>query len=471
MKVVTRFAPSPTGYMHVGSVRTALFAWLFARQNNGDFILRIEDTDKAREVEGSVQHIQDSLRWLGIDWDFGPEQDGPFGSCTQSQRLEVYQKYAQGLYEKGLAYADPYSREELDAFRKQADAEHRPFLYRNHRPENPPQWNGSQPLRLKTPEIKSYRWRDAVRGELSAGPEALDDFILMKSDGYPTYNFAHIVDDHEMGVTQIFRADEFISSTPRFLSLYEAMDITPPTFVTLPPILGASGGKKLGKRDGAKDILDYKEDGYLPDALLNFLATLGWNDGTEQEVFTRSELLEKFSIQRIQKAGARFDMERLTWLNGQHIRKLSLETLSQIVADYWPASAKEASDDYRQQVLSLVHDRLKFLQELGELTDFFFQDIQHDPELLAKKIGRDDATTFLDEIIASLETIDFTEQALESSLRELVDKLNTSTTKLFGLVRVAITGRMVAPGLFETMMVLGKDTTLQRLRDARSALA
>src|SRR3989344_6177144 len=236
-KVVTRFAPSPTGFLHVGGVRTALFAWAYAKQNNGKFILRVEDTDKEREVKGSVEHIVESLKWLGIMWDEGPDIGGLNAPYFQSKRLESYKKYAHILVKKGLAYADPYTEGELEKFRKTSEEEHKAFLYRDHRPENPPVWDGTQPLRLKVPQIKSYEWHDIVRGNLKAGPEALDDFILIKSDGYPTYNFAHIIDDLEMGITHIMRGQEFISSTPKFLSLYDALGITRPEFVTLPPIM------------------------------------------------------------------------------------------------------------------------------------------------------------------------------------------------------------------------------------------
>ena len=278
-KVITRFAPSPTGFMHVGGVRTALYAYLWAKKHSGEFILRIEDTDKEREVEGSIDHILDSLEWLGMDWDTGP--------IKQSERLDIYKKHAQNLIDKGLAYPDPYTKEELDTMRQKARDEHRAFLFREHRPESFDAWDGKKPLRFKVPEIKEYKWVDAVRGELSAGPEMLDDFILIKSDGYPTYNFAHVVDDYEMGVTHVMRADEFISSTPKFLSLHDALEIKPPVFVTLPPIMAEGGKKKLSKRDGAKDILDYKKEGYLPEAVNNFLALLGWNPGTEQEIFNK----------------------------------------------------------------------------------------------------------------------------------------------------------------------------------------
>jgi nondiscriminating glutamyl-tRNA synthetase len=290
-KVVTRFAPSPTGFLHIGGIRTALYAWAFAKKNNGTFILRIEDTDKAREVEGSIEHIIKSLKWIGINWNEGPDIGGPSAPYKQSERLDSYLKYAKILVEKGLAYADPYTEEEVEAFRVKADLDKRPFLYRDHRPENPPIWDGTQPLRFKVTNIKSYEWDDLVRGHLRAGAEALDDFILIKGDGYPTYNFAHIIDDLEMGVTHVMRGDEFISSTPKFLSLYEALEIKRPEYVTLPPIMGPDGKKKLGKRDGAKDFLEYEKEGYLPEAMLNFLAFIGWSPEGEEEILTPEKFI------------------------------------------------------------------------------------------------------------------------------------------------------------------------------------
>src|SRR3989344_2816197 len=294
-KVITRFAPSPTGFMHVGGVRTALYAWLLARKNNGKFILRIEDTDKEREVEGSIEHIEQSLKWLGLNWDEGPDIGGPHAPYIQSERLEKYKEYANILIKKGFAYADPYTETEIEDFRKKAEAEKRAFLYREHRPENPPAWDGTKPLRFKDLELKRMAWSDIIWGELSAGPEALDDFILIKSDGYPTYNFAHIVDDIEMGVTHVMRGQEFIASTPKFLSIYEALGIEPPLFATTPPIMAADGKKKLGKRDGAKDILDYEKEGYLPEAMINYLAFLGFNpgEGDNREIMSQEEIKNK----------------------------------------------------------------------------------------------------------------------------------------------------------------------------------
>ncbi|MEI6479014.1 MAG: glutamate--tRNA ligase, partial [bacterium] len=366
-KIVTRFAPSPTGYMHIGGVRTALFAWAFAKKNNGTFILRIEDTDKEREVEGSIPHIIKSLKWLGIDWDEGPDIGGPNSPYLQSERLESYKKYAEILVDKGLAYADPYTQEELDNFRKKAEEDKRPFLYRDHRPENPPVWDGSKPLRLKITDIRSYKWNDLVRGELSAGPEALDDFILIKSDGYPTYNFAHIIDDFEMGVTHIFRADEFISSTPKFLSLYEALEFKRPEFCTLPPILGPDGKKKLSKRDGAKDILAYRDEGYIPEAVMNFLVFIGWNPGDEKEILSPEEFIEEFSIEKIQKAPAKFNEEKLAWINKEYIKKLSDEEIIKELYTYLPKEF--TSNKNIEKLAPIVKERINQFSDIKSLYD------------------------------------------------------------------------------------------------------
>lgn len=380
MKARTRFAPSPTGYLHVGGVRTALFAWLLVRRSGGQFILRLEDTDKVREVEGSGQHIIDSLRWLGLTWDEGIEVGGPHAPYKQSERLASYKEWAERLIEKGRAYADPYTPEEVQIFRDQAAAEKRPFLFRDHRPKNAPAWDGSQPLRF-TSEPKAYRWHDAVMGDLSAGEEAIDDFIIIKSDGYPTYNFAHIIDDLAMECTHVIRSQEFIASTPKYLNLYEALEITPPILATVPMVLGPDGKKKLSKRDGAKDILDYARDGYLPEALINFMATLGWNDGTEQEIFSVDELTKKFSLDRVQKGGAKFDEQRLLWMNGAHIRAMTLEDLYEKVGDFWPSESSSYDDAYKKSVLGLVQERLKYFAELPALSKFFFTELPVNPAL------------------------------------------------------------------------------------------
>jgi glutamyl-tRNA synthetase len=473
-QVRTRFAPSPTGFLHVGGVRTALFAWLVARQQHGKFILRIEDTDQAREVQGSADHIQKSLKWLGLDWDEGPGFDGDRGPYFQSQRLDFYKQWAEKLVAGGHAYADPYTPEELQAFRDQAKAEKRPFLFRDHRPEAPPTWDGSQPLRLKSAP-KDYDWHDEVLGDLHAGPEAVDDFILMKSDGFPTYNFAHIVDDHLMGVTHVIRSQEFIASVPKYLNLYEALGIERPLLATVPFVMGPDGKKKLSKRDGAKDILDYASDGYLPETLLNFIATLGWNDGTEQELFSRDELIAKFSLGRVQRGGAKFDEQRLLWMNGHYIRQLPMEELFEKSKTYWPAEAASHDEQYNKQVLALVQERLKYLAELPVLTNFFFYDLPVDPALWQnhkqlKKLDQSTLKALLQQSRDGLADSDFTADALTEQLNALLEATDQKPAVLFSLIRIATTQAPASPGLADTLAVLGKETSLRRIDDMIASL-
>lgn len=466
----TRFAPSPTGFMHVGGVRTALFAWFIAQQSSGTFILRIEDTDKVREVEGSINQIENSLRWLGIDWQEGIDKGGAFGPYLQSERLTIYKEWAQRLIDDGRAYADPYSKEELETFREQAKANKQPFLYRNHRPENPPTWDGSQPLRFKS-DPKSYTWTDAVMGELSTGPEAIDDFILIKSDGFPTYNFCHIIDDMLMNITHVLRSQEFISSTPKFLNLYDALAIERPVLGTLPFVMAIDGKKKLGKRDGAKDILEYGQEGFLPEAMMNFLATLGWNDGTEQEVFTTSELIDKFSLDRVQKSPARFDEQRLLWLNGQHIRLLSLDDLYARVTNFWPTSAADASEDSKKQVLALVQDRLKTLTDLPTITDYFFTDPlpnwhMIDDSKQLKKLSREEHVELLHAASAALEQSEFDADSVQQTLNGLIETTGQKPGVLFSLIRLSVSWAPFSPALNDTLAVIGKQATLSRIQKA-----
>jgi len=484
--VRTRFAPSPTGYLHVGGIRTALFAWLVARQAGGAFILRLEDTDKVREVEGSGQHIQDSLTALGLDWDEGvgkPGEGGPHGPYIQSQRLASYKQWAEKLITAGRAYADPYTPEQVQQFREQAQAAKQPFLYRDHRPQpdadgNLPKWDGSAPLRFKS-DPKPYQWHDEVMGDLHAGAEAIDDFILMKSDGYPTYNFAHIVDDAEMEVTHVIRGQEFVSSTPNYLNLYEALGILPgqgrPLLATMPHILGPDGKKKLSKRDGAKDVLDYIRDGFLPETLVNFIASLGWNDGTEQEIFTADELIAKFDLSRVQKSGARFDEQRLLWMNGAHIRALDTDALYTLCQDYWPTEAAEYDDNYRKNVLKLVQERLKYLAELPELTIFFFKDLPVNPELISgnkqlKKFTPEELKGWLTTARDSLAASDFSVDDLTARLNDLLETTGQKPGVLFSLIRIASTQAQSSPGLADSLTVLGKDRSLARIDAQLAAL-
>lgn len=471
MNTRTRFAPSPTGYIHVGNVRSALFPYLIARQTDGQFVLRIEDTDRARFVPGAEDLILDALEWLGIDWDEGPRKGGDKGPYHQSERLAIYHRWAQKLISKGLAYADPYTPEEVQSFREQAKAAKKAFLYRDYRPENPPEWDGTKPLRFKVSHPKRYTWDDAVMGELSAGPEALDDFILIKADGYPTYNFAHIVDDAEMGITHVIRGIEYISSTPRYLSLYEALDITPPVLACLPHIMAPDGKKKLGKRDGAKSVTDYRTDGILPEAMLNFLASMGWNDGTEQEIFTKDELIEKFSLDRVQKSGARFDEKRLLWMNGYWIRSLDLDDLYRRVANYWPAEAAAYEDVYKKQVLALAQDRLKTLAELSMMTRYFFAEPVRNDELITsskqlKKLDETEIRELLTAAIDQFEAMDaWTPETIQETLNQLLETTGQKPGILFSLIRIAVTWAPFSPQLNDTLALLGRDRAVTRLKN------
>ncbi|MFZ1360889.1 MAG: glutamate--tRNA ligase [Candidatus Saccharimonadales bacterium] len=466
----TRFAPSPTGFMHVGNLRTGLFAWLTARHANGAFILRLEDTDKNREVAGSADHIITCLNMLGLTRDEGIDTGGPYAPYIQSQRLDIYRAWAQTLIDAGRAYADPYSKEELDVFRAQAKQSKQPFLYRNHRPTQPPVWDGSTPLRFKS-DPKAYAWHDEVMGNLKAGAEVVDDFILIKSDGYPTYNFAHIVDDAEMRITHVIRGQEFISSTPNYLNLYEALNITPPVFATMPHIMNEHGNKKLGKRDGAKDVLAYVQDGFLPETLLSFIATLGWNDGTEQELFTREELVSTFTLDRVQRSGARFDDKRLLWMNGQFIRLLPLDDLAQRVADFWPTSAIGSDETYKTHILALVQDRLKTLKDLPIITDYFFVDPTPDWTMVTtnkqlKKLPKEDSVALLTEARQLLEVTVFTPEALQESLNQLLETTGQTPGILFSLIRLAVSWAPFSPALPDTLAVLGKEVVIARITTA-----
>lgn len=465
----TRFAPSPTGYLHLGGIRTALFAWLFARQNNGQFILRIEDTDKQREVSGSIQHIIESLQALGLEYDEGPDIGGPHGPYIQSDRLSIYHEWATKLVAKGLAYNDPYTKEELEALRQTDIANKKPFLFRNHRKLTSKEWDKTKALRFKS-NPKDYHWNDAVMGELSSKKDAIDDFIIIKEDGFPTYNFAHIVDDHLMGITHIFRSHEFLASLPKYLNLYEAFDITPPVFVTVPPILGPGGTKKLSKRDNAKDVLDYIKDGYLVDALITFMASLGWNDGTEQEIYQIDELITKFSLDHIQKSPAQYDEKKLDWLNSLYLRNLKLSELDSKLKSYWPPEALQAKTEYRLKVLGITRDRLKTLTDISDLVNYFFTEPPIDNTLISSnpRLSNLPKSKLLELLKASNDTLsnsDFTINDLTERLNKLLIELNQKPVILFSIIRIATTQSPFSPGLFETLNVLGKDKTITRINN------
>jgi glutamyl-tRNA synthetase len=445
--------------MHLGGMRSALFNYLVAKHDDGTFILRLEDTDRERLVPKAAEAISDSLVWLGIDPDEGVmadgSQKGDYGPYIQSERLDIYRKYADELVAKKALYPCWCTTERLDGLRKEAQKAGKAFKYDRYCLKHTKSLDEPHVLRFMIPETpKTIVWDDVVKGKLEFQTDDLDDFVALKSDGFPTYHFAVVVDDHLMKISHVLRGDEWIPSTPKHLLLFAAFGWEPPLFVHLPQVLGPDK-TKLSKRHGAKPALEYRNEGYLPEAVVNFLAALGWNDGTTTEIYSRDELIKAFSLERIQKSPAVFDAERLTWIDGLYIRQLAPEALLKRCEGFWPAEASKYPDDYRLSVLKLVQERLKFLGELAELTSFFFADPK-------SQASAEDGQQ-LSEIATILGETDWSHDRLETALRGYVEQQGLKTGQLFGLVRVAITGRTAAPGLFETMAVLGRETTLRRL--------
>ena len=486
-KTVTRFAPSPTGYIHIGNVRSAIYPYLVARQNGGTFILRIEDTDQARYVEGATELIEDTLKWLGLEWDEGPIVGGPNGPYFQTERKSHYIEWATRLIKEGRAYVDDTPSEKIDEYRKADNDAKVPYLYRNHRPANAdktPEENlalmgEGHPIRFKTIP-KDYEWHDEVMGDMKTGPEVCDDIILIKKDGLPTYNFAHIIDDAEMGVTHIARGVEYLSSMPNYLALYEALGLDRPYFLSLPHILAPQGNKKLGKRDGAKSVTEYRDDGILPEAMLNYLACLGWNDGTEQEIYSKEELLKSFSIDRIQNSGARFDEVKIFWYNGQWIRKIAdeqgIDELYSRTEGFWPEVAANEPDDYKKKVLLIIYDRLKTLSDLKSMTEYFFIDPKIDLEQITgnkflKKLSESELIELMTMTIERLNDVDdWSEENLQNELNELLAKSEKKPAEYFSLVRIAVSFAPFSPALHQTLSVLGREKVLARLNNVRTAL-
>jgi len=481
--VRVRYAPSPTGIPHVGNIRTALFNWLFARHHGGSFIVRVEDTDVARTVKGAVEAILESLRWLGLDWDEGPEVGGSYGPYFQSQRLQIYQKTAKHLVEQGNAYLCYCSPERLEEMRREQVKRKQPPGYdrrcRNlsdkERAELEAQ--GITPVvRFKTPLSGRIRFEDLIRGEVIFDSETIDDFVLLKSDGYPTYHLANVVDDHLMKISHVLRADEWLSSTPRHVLLYDALSYTPPKFAHLPMILGHDRSK-LSKRHGATSVLDYREQGYLPQAMVNFLALLGWSLDDKTELMRREELVQNFSIERIAKTGAIFSLEKLAWMNGVYIRQLSVSELAEQLMPFLERGLpkevmRPLPRDYVRQIVPLIQERMRTLKEGVEFADFFFVDeLGYDSGLLlGKGLAREVAVAALEAARGRLEAVPFDASSLEGVLRPLAAELGLKTGEFFGLLRVAITGRTAAPPLFQTMTVLGEERCLKRIQEARQRL-
>jgi len=467
-----RFAPSPTGYPHLGNIRTALFNWLFARHHGGKLILRIEDTDVARRVEGAVESILGSLEWLGLDWDEGP--------YFQSERLTEYHEIAGRLLEQGHSYLCYCSSERLEAMRQdQARRKQPPRYDRRCRDLTEPdrarmEATGAKPvMRFRTPLEGETTVSDLIHGQVAFRHDTLDDFVLLKSDGYPTYHLANVVDDHSMAISHVLRADEWLSSTPRHVLLYEALSWQAPHFAHLPMILGPDRAK-LSKRHGATTVTEYVRQGCLPEAMTNFLALLGWSLDDRTELLSRDELIKHFSLDRVGKTAAIFNREKLEWMNGIYMRKLSADEFARNATPFLDRDLPESvdrplSEPYVRQVLPLIQERARTLAEVPQLACFFFVDeLDYDPSLILS--DKMDATSAAGALSAALEALKgmttWDAPGLEEQMRPLAGKLGLKTREFFGLLRVSVTGRTAAPPLFETMAVLGKATCLKRLEAA-----
>jgi glutamyl-tRNA synthetase len=482
--VRVRFAPSPTGRPHVGNIRTAMFNWLLARHTGGQFIVRIEDTDVARKVEGAVDYILDGLQWLGLDWDEGPGVGGPYGPYFQSQRLPLYKEAAERLVKQGDAYYCYCSPERLEAMRAEQQSRGQPPGYdrlcRDLSLDERARCAaaGITPVvRFKVPLTGETRFHDLIFGDVSFDNATIDDFVLLKSDGYPTYHLANVVDDSAMKVSHVIRAEEWISSTPRHILLYQALGLAPPQFIHHPMILGPDRAK-LSKRHGATSILEYREMGYLPEAMFNFLALIGWSLDDKTELLTREELVHGFSLERISKTGAIFNREKLDWMNGVYIRGLSAEDFARraipfLERDLSPEIERPLSLEYVERIVPTIQERTRTLAEVAELTEFFFVGgLSYEGNLLlGKKLSREQVGEILRISRERLEPLPaFDHDSLEAVLRPLAAEMNLKTGDVFGTLRVAVTGRTVAPPLFETMSVLGRERCLRRISAALEKL-
>jgi len=485
MQVRVRFAPSPTGELHIGGARTALFNWLFARHHKGKFILRIENTDLLRSQEDFTNSIIENLKWLGLDWDEGPEIGGEYGPYFQSQRLSIYREFADNLLRDGKAYLCYCSAEELEARKKKMQALGIPPVYdgrcRNLSQEERERFEkeGRKPtVRFKITRRDKIKVKDLLRGEVIFDSRLFGDFIILKSDGTPTFNFANVIDDALMRITHVIRGDDHLSNTPRQLLIYEALGFTPPSYAHIPMILGKDGSK-LSKRHGATSVSYYREKGYLPWALVNYLALLGWSTPDSQQFFEKEELIQKFSLDRVNKSPAIFDPQKLEWMNAEYIRKMSTEKLTELVIPYligkgW-VKKKPSSRDYGKvlRIVELEKDRLRVLSDITELADFFFErDFTYDNKAVARRLRKDYVFSLLQKIKDEISKADsLKEEDLERALRRLSEELGLSTGEVFHPLRVALTGRMRGPGLFELAVILGKEEVIRRIDRALNLLS
>jgi glutamyl-tRNA synthetase len=485
MSVRVRYAPSPTGDPHVGNIRTALFTWLFARHHGGAFIVRLEDTDRTRYVEGAERAIFESLAWLGLNYDEGPDSTDPSqdvgdrGPYVQSRRLETYRRHADQLLEDGRAYRCYCTPERLADVRKDLQRRKLPPKYDRHcrdLQDDERQRLESQELpyvvRFKIPLSGRTGFHDLVRGDIVFENDTLDDFVLLKSDGFPVYHLANVVDDTLMGITHILRGDEWLSSTPRHILLYQAFGWEPPVFAHLPMILGPDRSK-LSKRHGDTSVMEFRDRGFLPEALFNFLGLLGWSLDDRTEIIDRETFVKHFDLDRVLANPAVFNREKLEWMNGVYIRDLSEEDLAERAAPFLePELGAPIDQGLLGRVIPLIRERIKLLADAPEMAGFFFVEGELDYEteaLLGKKLADAPAAaaTALGTVIERIDGLEpWEHEALENVIRPLAEELGLKTGVLFGLLRVAVTGRTAAPPLFETMAVLGAERSLERLNSA-----
>ena len=476
-KVRVRYAPSPTGDPHVGNLRTALFNWLLARRHGGAFVLRVEDTDQDRQQEGSLDKILESLRWLGLDWDEGPEVGGSYGPYFQSERLELYQAESERLMENGAAYRCYCSVEELARRRKEQQQAGLRGGYNGACRELTDAQRKSYEseetawvVRFVMPRNGETHVDDLVRGQVSWSNDTQEDFVIIKSDGFPTYHLASVVDDHAMDITHVMRAEEWLPSVPRHVRLYESLGYDPPLFAHLPMIHGPDHSK-LSKRHGAASLLEYRDMGYLPHAMINFMALLGWALDDKTDLMSMQTLTENFSVDRINKSAAIFDMERLQWMNGHYIREMDVSDLTDQMVPFVEKELGWVDRGLLSKVAPLVQERMKQLDEAPYRVAYFFRDVEYEEGEFERSLGFEGVEHALESASKLLGSMDsYTAAALETELRALGEELGLSGRRFFGALRAALTGRKATPPLFDTMEVLGRDTCVRRIDSALELL-
>ena len=479
--VRVRFAPSPTGYLHIGGARTALFNWLFAHKMGGKLILRIEDTDTERLKEDSVSQILTSLKWLGINWDEGPEVGGDCGPYYQSERLDIYKKYADKLLEEGKAYYCFCSAADLEAQREKQRAAKQPFRYARtcrdlSAEEVQARIAAGEPysVRVKIPVEGTITVHDLIHGDVTFNMDQFDDFVIVKSNGMPTYNFAVVVDDHLMGMTHVLRAEEHLSNTPKQLLIYEALGWEPPKFGHMPMIL-APDRSKLSKRHGATSVEEFRSQGYLAEAIVNYLTLLGWGPGDERELFTLQETVELFELEQMSKKAAIYDTKKLTWMNGQYLSELPLEKIlpeaklffikDGLVTEEWFNDA--ANEAYFEKLVDVVRVRVKTLQEVADASTYFFKELEGYDEKGVSKHFKPENIAILEQCIAAIKADEVYDLAsTEAAYNKIAADNGLALGKVIHPTRLALTGRTVSPGMFDVMVLLGKEKTLARLEKA-----